>query len=60
MSTARATESISVQDYLEGELVASVKHEYVAGAVYALVGATNSHSLIASNTLVPSRWRTSP
>ena len=51
MSTARITESISVQDYLAGESVANVKHEYVAGAVYAMVGATNAHNLVASNTL---------
>ena len=51
MSTARITQSISVRDYLEGELVANVKHEYVAGSAYAMVGATNAHNLIASNTL---------
>mgnify|MGYP000266771273 CR=1 FL=1 len=51
MSTARIIESISVEDYLEGELDAAVKHEYIAGAVFAMVGARNAHNLIASNTL---------
>ena len=49
MSTARITESISVEDYLEGELVSSVKHEYIAGAIFAMVGARNAHNMIAGN-----------
>lgn len=31
-------EPISVEEYLAGEEVSSVKHEYVAGYVYAMVG----------------------
>ena len=49
MSTVRITKPISVEDYLEGELVSSVKHEYVAGAVFAMAGGTNAHNRIASN-----------
>ena len=49
MSTVRITELISVEDYLEGELVSRAKHEYVAGAVFAMVGAKNSHNRIAGN-----------
>lgn len=52
MSTARITESISVDAYLEGELLSQVKHEYIAGAVFAMVGATNAHNMIAGNTLM--------
>lgn len=51
MSTVRHKESISVDDYLAGELVSQVKHEYVDGVVYAMVGARNVHTLIASNAL---------
>ena len=38
MSTAPRTASVSVADYLAGEAVADRRHEYVAGAVYAMVG----------------------
>lgn len=43
---------ISPEDYLEGEKLAAVKHEYVDGAVYAMAGASRRHNLIATNTLV--------
>ncbi|HQX48787.1 MAG TPA: Uma2 family endonuclease [Planctomycetaceae bacterium] len=52
MSTVRITEPILVGDYLAGELVSPVKHEYVAGAVFAMVGAKNSHNRIAVNALL--------
>ncbi|WP_223842324.1 Uma2 family endonuclease [Methylotuvimicrobium alcaliphilum] len=29
---------ISVEDYLQSELLSDVKHEYVGGEVYAMVG----------------------
>lgn len=41
---------ISEQDYLDGEQVASVRHEYVAGKVYAMAGASLRHNDIALNT----------
>ncbi len=40
---------ISVQDYLAGEEVSTVKHEYVGGAAYAMVGARNNHNVISGN-----------
>jgi Uma2 family endonuclease len=43
---------ISVEEYLAGELVSPIKHEYLGGVVYAMAGARNVHNLIASNTLV--------
>ena len=49
MSTVRITELISVEDYLEREIESPAKHEYVAGAVFAMVGAKNSHNRIAGN-----------
>ncbi len=52
MSTVRINEAISVADYLAGELVSSVKHEYIAGAVFAMVGARNAHNIIAVNALL--------
>jgi Uma2 family endonuclease len=52
MSTARITESISTDDYLERELNSQMKHEYIAGAVFAMVGVTNAHNMIAGNALI--------
>src|SRR5438874_9406984 len=51
MTAAKKLELISVEDYLAGELVSPVKHEYVGGVVYAMAGARNAHNLIATNTV---------
>lgn len=40
---------VSVADYLEGEKTADVRHEYVDGEVFAMVGATKAHNLISGN-----------
>jgi Uma2 family endonuclease len=42
---------ISIDDYLEGELVSDVKHEYVNGEVYAIAGANRTHNIISMNVL---------
>src|SRR5947209_16162608 len=52
MTAAKKLELISVEDYLAGELVSPIKHEYLGGVVYAMAGARNAHNLIATNTLV--------
>src|SRR5260370_15113279 len=52
MSTAKKLNLVGIDDYLAGELISSVKHEYLGGVVYAMAGARNAHNLIASNTLV--------
>ena len=49
MSTVKQLESISIEEYLAGELVSPVKHEYLAGVVYAMVGARNVHNVISGN-----------
>jgi Uma2 family endonuclease len=51
MSASRRFDLVSVDDYLAGELVSPVKHEYLGGVVYAMAGAANAHNLIASNAL---------
>ena len=51
MSTARKLNLIPVGDYLAGELISPLKHEYLGGVVYAMAGGRNAHNLIASNTL---------
>lgn len=35
---------LSVEDYLEGERNAEIRHEYVDGAVYAMVGVSKNHN----------------
>jgi hypothetical protein len=40
---------ISPEDYLEGERVSPIKHEYRRGLVYAMTGAKKPQIIIASN-----------
>jgi Uma2 family endonuclease len=49
VSTAERADLISVEDYLAGELISPVKHEYVGGVVYAMAGARNLHNDIKGN-----------
>jgi Uma2 family endonuclease len=49
MSTAKKLNLVSVEDYLAGELISPIKHEYLGGVVYAMAGARNAHNIIATN-----------
>lgn len=49
MSNLAEAGAISVDDYLAGEAVSPVKHEYVAGEVFAMAGAGEAHVTIALN-----------
>ena len=40
---------ISVEEYLAGEKISSVRHEYVDGVVYAMAGGTMRHSRLGQN-----------
>ena len=51
MTAAPKLRLVSVEDFLAGELVSEVKHEYLGGYVYAMAGARNVHNQIASNVL---------
>ena len=50
MASPRAKpDLISVDDYFEGEKVSEVRHEFVNGMVYAMVGGSVHHDTITSN-----------
>ena len=40
---------VSVETYLAGELNGEVRHEYLAGEVYAMTGASRPHNIISLN-----------
>ena len=48
MQTVQKIDTISVEDYLEGEKVSDVKHELIAGEVYAMSGASKNHERLCS------------
>ena len=41
--------SISVEEYLEGEQLAEVRHEYIGGRVYAMSGGSEAHNILSGN-----------
>jgi len=50
MSLAKTIDyEISESDYLEGECISELRHEYIDGFVYAMAGASRKHNLISSN-----------
>jgi len=52
MSLAHANRRISPDEFLEGELMSEILHEYVAGNVYAISGGTLNHQRIAGNFFI--------
>jgi Uma2 family endonuclease len=52
MRDASALPTMTVEEYFRFEETSPVKHEYVAGEVYAMSGATARHDRIATNVLV--------
>lgn len=40
---------ITIDDYLRGEEESEIRHEYINGQIYAMVGSTDRHNLIAGN-----------
>lgn len=47
MSAVTGPQSITVDDYLQGELQTDIKHEYLDGQVVAMGDASRSHGLLA-------------
>ena len=51
MTAIKLPNSISIADYLAGEELSDVKHEYLGGTVHAMAGSTNRHSAISTNAV---------
>ena len=49
MTAVKQPDFITVSDYLSGEEISDVKHEYLGGTVHAMAGSTNQHNEIAGN-----------
>lgn len=51
MTALKKPISISIADYLAGEELGDVKHEYLGGSVHAMAGGSNQHNAIAVNAV---------
>ena len=51
MTAVRQLSVLTVEEYLQGEKEALIRHEYVAGSVHAMSGASNQHNTISTNCL---------
>lgn len=51
MNLKYANNKISEEEYLQGELVAEFKHEFIDGEVFAMAGASEAHNLLSINML---------
>ena len=49
MSAIKNSYALSVEDYLKGELISDVKHEFIEGNIYAMAGASANHGTITVN-----------
>lgn len=55
MQAAAQTLAITVEEYLAGEQLSEVRHEYIGGLVYAMAGASDEHSQIVGSLYVATR-----
>ena len=51
MGYAKLKGKLSVEDYLEGEEISTIRHEFFHGEVYAMAGVSQNHSRITRNLL---------
>ncbi len=52
MSQRAQHRPIGIEDYLTDEQGAQIRHEFIGGRVYAMVGASDRHNLVAGNVFV--------
>jgi Uma2 family endonuclease len=52
MTALKQPNSLTIAEYLSGEKIGDVKHEYLGGTVHAMAGASNQHNAIAVNALL--------
>jgi Uma2 family endonuclease len=50
MTALKQPSLLTIAEYLEGEELGTVKHEYLGGTVHAMAGATNQHNIVAGNS----------
>jgi Uma2 family endonuclease len=62
MTALKKPAFLSIEDYLAGEELAPVKHEFLGGTIHAMAGGTNDHAAVAANAVVAlgSRLRGKP
>lgn len=49
MGYAKLKAQISIEDYISGEEISQIRHEFIDGEVYAMAGASKNHNRIAMN-----------
>ena len=49
MSIAKKIDTISIAEYLQGELNSQIKHELIDGDAYAMAGVSGNHERISGN-----------
>ena len=49
MGLPKLKTKISIKDYLEGEKISQIRHEYIDGEVYAMAGTSKRHNEIIAN-----------
>lgn len=49
MALEQTRSSISESEYLQGELLADIRHEYIDGEVFAMAGASRNHLRLVGN-----------
>jgi Uma2 family endonuclease len=49
MAQTSSRKKLTAQEYINGELASNIRHEFLGGDVYAMVGASANHNLICIN-----------
>ncbi|MBD1920560.1 Uma2 family endonuclease [Microcoleus sp. FACHB-831] len=51
MTVSKSYTYVSPEDYLEGETISPIKHEYIRGEIYGMAGTSKAHDIISLNVL---------